>query len=83
MSRAAAGQSSPIWVDIDSVDAAFFEHWHSREHLEERVSCPGWLRGSRFQGVTRPDRYLLFYDAETPAAFESETYYAACARRAR
>jgi hypothetical protein len=65
-----------IWVDIDPADVAFFEHWHSREHLEERVSCPGWLRGSRFGGVTRPNRHLLFYDAETAAAFESETYYA-------
>lgn len=65
-----------IWVDIDPADVAFFEHWHSREHLEERVSCPGWLRGSRFGGVTRPNRHLLFYDAETQAAFESETYYA-------
>lgn len=65
-----------IWVDIDPADAAFFEHWHSREHLEERVSCPGWLRGSRFRGVTHPGRYLLFYDAENAGAFDSETYYA-------
>ena len=65
-----------IWVDIDPADQAFFEHWHSREHLQERVSCPGWLRGGRFRGVARPDRYLLFYDAETQAAFDSETYYA-------
>ena len=65
-----------IWVDIDPADQAFFEHWHSREHLQERVSCPGWLRGSRFKGLTRPGRYLLFYDADKAAAFESETYYA-------
>ena len=65
-----------IWVDIDPADEAFFEHWHSREHLAERVSCPGWLRGSRFKGVTRPGRYLLFYDADKATAFESETYYA-------
>ena len=65
-----------IWVDIDPADDAFFEHWHSREHLQERVGCPGWVRGARFKGIARPNRYLLFYDAETPAAFESETYYA-------
>ena len=65
-----------IWVDIDPADQAFFEHWHSREHLQERVSCPGWLRGSRFKGLTRPGRYLLFYDADKAAAFESEIYYA-------
>jgi len=65
-----------IWVDIDPADEAFCEHWPSREHLAERVSCPGWLRGSRFKGVTRPGRYLLFYDADKATALESETYYA-------
>lgn len=64
-----------IWVDIDPADDALFEHWHSREHVQERVGCPGWLRGSRFKGVETPGRYLLFYDAETMAAFESDTYY--------
>ena len=65
-----------IWVDIDPVDDNLFEHWHSREHAQERVGCPGWLRGSRFKGVENPDRYLLLYDAETAAAFESDEYYA-------
>jgi hypothetical protein len=64
-----------IWVDIDPADDALFNRWHSREHVQERVGCPGWLRGSRFRGVERPGRYLLFYDAESPAAFESEAYY--------
>ncbi len=68
-----------LWVDIDPADDAQFEHWHSREHVQERVGCPGWLRGSRFKGVDtppgRPARYLLFYDAETLSAFESEEYY--------
>ena len=65
-----------IWVDIDPADQTLFEHWHSREHAQERVGCPGWLRGSRFKGVDTPGRYLLFYDAETAAAFESDEYYA-------
>ena len=64
-----------IWVDIDPADDGAFNHWHSREHVQERVGCPGWRRGSRFKGVERPGRYLLFYEAETTAAFDSETYY--------
>jgi hypothetical protein len=64
-----------LWVDIDPAADTQFEHWHSREHVQERVGCPGWLRGSRFKGVDRPSRYLLYYDAETTAAFESEAYY--------
>ena len=65
-----------IWVDISPEDDALFNHWHSREHVQERVGCPGWLRGSRLGSVDTPGRYLLFYDAETPAAFDSEAYYA-------
>jgi hypothetical protein len=65
-----------VWVDIDPADDALFNHWHSREHVQERVDCPGWLRGSRFKGVDRPGRYLLFYDAETTQAFETDDYYA-------
>jgi hypothetical protein len=65
-----------LWVDIDPADDSLLNEWHSREHVQERVGCPGWLRGSRFKGIDRPGRYLLFYDAETLAAFESEAYYA-------
>lgn len=65
-----------IWVDIDPADDMLFEHWHSHEHVQERVGCPGCLRGSRFRGIDNPGRYLLFYDAETTAAFESAEYYA-------
>ena len=65
-----------IWVDIDSSHEAELEHWHSHEHVQERVGCPGWLRGSRFKSLDGDGRFLLFYEAETTAAFESDTYYA-------
>jgi hypothetical protein len=65
-----------LWVDIDPADDALLNRWHSGEHVQERVGCSGWLRGSRFKGVEKPNRYLLFYDAETLAAFESDAYYA-------
>ncbi len=64
-----------IWTDVDAADDALFEHWHSREHMQERLACPGWLRGARFKGVTQPQRYLLFYDAVGTSAFESDAYY--------
>lgn len=70
------GAALAIWVDIDPADDFLFNDWHSREHVQERVNCPGWQRGSRFKGIERPGRYLLFYDADTTAAFDSESYYA-------
>jgi hypothetical protein len=64
-----------IWVDIVPQDDLLFNDWHSYEHVQERVGCQGWLRGSRFKGIDRPGRYLLYYEAESTAAFESEAYY--------
>lgn len=39
------------------------------------MALADWLRGSRFKGIEHPGRYLLFYDAESTAAFESDAYY--------
>jgi hypothetical protein len=77
MAASAGGKAAlTLWVDIDPADDSAFEHWHSREHVQERLACPGWLRGNRFKGVDKPERYFLFYDAETAQAFESDAYYA-------
>lgn len=65
-----------IWVDIDPADDVLFNAWHSGEHVQERVGLPGWQCGSRFKGIERPTNYLLFYDAGSLAAFESDAYYA-------
>jgi hypothetical protein len=65
-----------IWVDIDPADDALFNLWHSREHMQERVGCPGWRRGSRFRGLSKPGRYFLLYEADNAAAFDSPVYYA-------
>ena len=55
MAASAGGKAAlALWVDIDPADDSAFEHWHSREHVQERVACPGWLRGSRFKGVEKP-----------------------------
>lgn len=64
-----------IWVDIDPADDALFNLWHSREHVQERVGLPGWLRGSRFRCLSAPGRYLLIYEGESGAVFESDAYY--------
>ena len=66
-----------IWVHIDPEDDEAFNHWHSREHVQERVGLPGWLRGSRFKGVERPQRYLLVLRCrDGGGTFDSAAYYA-------
>ncbi len=44
-----------IWNDILPEGRDNFIEWHNREHIPERVSIPGFLRGRRYiaeQGST-------------------------------
>jgi hypothetical protein len=36
-----------IWNDVAPEGLAEFYEWHHREHMPERVSIPGFLRGRR------------------------------------
>lgn len=48
----------------DIVPAAIEDHddWHTHEHLPERLSIPGFLRGSRWIAVEGHPRYLVIYE---------------------
>lgn len=43
---------------------ALVEHddWHSHEHLPERLSIPGFKRGSRWTALSRAPEYLVLYE---------------------
>ena len=50
------------------------DHWHSHEHLPERLSIPGFLRGSRWVASRGGPRYLVLYELEQLAALNSDAY---------
>ena len=66
-----------IWVDIDPADDSLL-----RTLAQPRACCrsasavPAGCAAAASRASTQPGRYLLFYDAETTAAFESDDYYA-------
>ena len=37
-----------MWWDIAPEVQSEWEDWHTREHMPERLSIPGFLRGSRW-----------------------------------
>ena len=37
-----------IWCDVDAQVRGEFDDWHAREHMPERLSIPGFLRGTRW-----------------------------------
>jgi hypothetical protein len=65
-----------LWHDIEAGEAeAEYHEWHTREHMPERVSLPGFLRARR--GVDwnlAHQRYLTVYEGATLEAFRSPEY---------
>jgi hypothetical protein len=38
-----------MWWEIDAACRDDFEHWHSHEHLPERLGIPGFRRATRWR----------------------------------
>ena len=66
-----------FYADFDDQDVEAFRQWHNCEHMAERVSIPGFLRGRRYRGVDRPATFLMTYETETAAVLSSTAYHAA------
>jgi hypothetical protein len=71
-----------ILTDIPSADEAEFNRWYDREHTQERVAIPGFVRARRWvleQGAGEAPRYLALYETETFEVLSSGPYKAALA----
>jgi hypothetical protein len=63
-------------LSFDVAEEAASEHdeWHTHEHLPERLSIPGFLRGTRWVALQGRPRYLVLYEVEHLATLESDAY---------
>ena len=61
---------------FDVVQEAIPEHddWHTHEHLPERLSIPGFLRGTRWVALRGQPRYFVMYEVTQLAILTSEAY---------
>ena len=61
---------------FDIAPDAMDEHddWHTHEHLPERLSIPGFLRGSRWAALSGQPRYFVMYEVEEVGTLISEAY---------
>ena len=61
---------------FDVVPEAVPEHddWHTHEHLPERLSIPGFLRGSRWVALRGQPRYLVLYEVAELSTLTSAAY---------
>ena len=61
-----------MWWDIAPAHRIEFEDWHSHQHFPERLSIPGFLRGSRW--ASSSEGFFVMYELETYDILTSPHY---------
>ena len=61
-------------VDVEAIEE--HDRWHTHEHLPERLSIPGFHRGTRWIATEGGPRYMVLYEVESLATLASEAYLA-------
>lgn len=69
------GQAAML-LSFDVAPEAINEHddWHTHEHLPERLSISGFLRGTRWVAIDGQPRYMVLYEVERLATLDSDAY---------
>ena len=66
-----------LFFDIAPEAIAEHDDWHTHEHLPERLSIPGFLRGTRWVGLREgQSRYFVIYEVRDTGVLTSEAYLA-------
>jgi hypothetical protein len=52
-----------VWNDVDPDIEDDFNEWYLQEHIAERTSVPGIIRGRRYRADEGSPRYMAFYEA--------------------
>lgn len=63
-----------IWFAVDPSAEADLNAWYPRQHLPERLSVPGFLRGRRCAAVGDGPPYFTFYETADPEVLSSAAY---------
>ena len=62
-----------IWCDVAFDVRDEFDDWHAHEHMPERLSIPGFLRGSRWV-ADKGEGYFILYEVQSEAALTGSAY---------
>ena len=63
-----------IWAGIDERYLVEYRKWHNLEHMEERVTIPGFYVGRRYQGTCAEPYFLMMYETVEAEVLRSEPY---------
>lgn len=64
-----------VMTDIDAANEEDLNRWYEEEHLEERLSVPGFVSARRFEALEGGPKYLALYDLESPDVLQSAAYH--------
>ena len=68
------GAAVAIWCDVAPEAREEFDDWHAHEHMPERLSIPGFLRGSRWVSTDSRNGYFMLYEADNEATVTTGPY---------
>jgi len=60
-----------IWCEVAPEVRAEFDDWHAHEHMPERLSIPGFLRGTRWVGDAG---YFMCYEVQDESVLTGAPY---------
>jgi hypothetical protein len=63
-----------LLFDIAAEDAVEHDHWHTHEHMPERLGIPGFQRGTRWTVCDEAAHYCVLYEVAALAALDSAAY---------
>ncbi len=63
-----------LLFDVAPEAAAEHDHWHTHEHMPERLRIPGFMRGTRWTAVDSVARYCVLYEVAALAVLDSAAY---------
>ncbi|MGT2499876.1 hypothetical protein ACVOMS_01515 [Bradyrhizobium guangxiense] len=63
-----------MWWSVRPEQRAEFGDWHSHEHFPERMSIPGFRRGSRWSSTTDAEGFFVLYELEQYEVLTSKGY---------
>ena len=65
-----------MWWDMSPAQRSEFQDWHSHEHFPERMSIPGFLRGSRWANADGGEGFFVIYELADYETLTSVHYLA-------
>ena len=63
-----------MWWSVRAEQRDEFGDWHSHEHFPERMSIPGFRRGSRWSSTTDAEGFFVLYELERYEVLTSQEY---------